>query len=172
MSGANTPPDWIKDAVEEGQRLRGWITNGYAQIEFLLGDLILRCREFPDYAEKVASIPYGGKDRAKRVLSLLSSPGPLDFYAAELSNVILAFDKQHETRNLLAHGFAQFMYNSKNECWFDFRKLHRDRTIDNGLMVRQFTLSELEQEKQETALIAQTAMMLFRDIHSHFGWNK
>ena len=26
--------------IEEGQRLRGWITNAYAQIEFQLGDLI------------------------------------------------------------------------------------------------------------------------------------
>jgi hypothetical protein len=172
VTEADKPAIWIKEAIEESQRLRGWITNGYAQIEFLLGDLILRCREFPAYAENTVSIPYGGKDRAKRVLLLLANSGPLDVFAAELNNVIIAFDRQHENRNLLAHGFSQFMYNSKKECWLDFRKLHRDKTVDNGLLVKQFTLSDLKQEKEETALIAQTAMVLFRDIHSYFGWNK
>jgi hypothetical protein len=42
-----TPPQGWEDAINEGQRLRGWIANSYAQIEYLLGDLILRCRAFP-----------------------------------------------------------------------------------------------------------------------------
>lgn len=167
-----SPPDWVKEKIEDGQRLRGWITNSYAQVEFLLGDLIIRCRQFPEYSKHTASIPYGGADRAKKVAAILRNSGPLDLFADELSNLLIAFETQHETRNLLAHGFAHFVRNAADECWFDFRKLHRSKERSDGLIIRHFTLDEMESEKAETVKIAQTALILFRDIHSYFRWNE
>ena len=54
-----------KADLEEAQRLRGWIANSYAQIEFALGDLILRCREFETYKDMTKSLPHGAPDRVK-----------------------------------------------------------------------------------------------------------
>jgi hypothetical protein len=55
----------LRADIEEGQRLRGWITNAYAQIEFLLGDLILRCREFPEYAGDTATFTHSAPKRVR-----------------------------------------------------------------------------------------------------------
>jgi hypothetical protein len=35
-------PEHVMITLEEAQRLRGWITNGYAQVEYLLNDVIVK----------------------------------------------------------------------------------------------------------------------------------
>jgi len=52
-----TVPALIEQRVEEGQRLRGWIANGYAQIEYFLGDIIVRSLQMPEY--DAYAIPLG-----------------------------------------------------------------------------------------------------------------
>jgi len=97
----------FKADIEEGQRLRGWITNAYAQIEFLLGDLILRCREFPEYAVETATFTHSAPKRVRQVRQMLEKQGALTPFAPELTSIIDRFEKKHETRNLLAHGFCE-----------------------------------------------------------------
>ena len=55
----------IRNELEEGQRLRGWIVNAYAQVEYLLGDLILRCRAFPEYEEQTRTFTHSAPTRGE-----------------------------------------------------------------------------------------------------------
>ena len=57
----------IVAVIEEATHQRGWISNSYAQVEFLLGDLIIRCREFAQYAEQTAAFTHSAPKRVSKV---------------------------------------------------------------------------------------------------------
>jgi hypothetical protein len=157
--------------IEEGQNLRGWIANSYAQIEFVLGDLILRCRAFPEYTEEAASrFSDGAADLVKKIRRMLNKSGPLSPYAADLISIIERFEKGHETRNLLAHGFCEYIYTPTGDAGFRFQKWHRQPDRDNARLIRQFRLSDLRAEKDAFVNLSQDAMALFIRIHADFGW--
>ena len=69
-------PESFEAFIEEGQRLRGWITNAYAQIEFQLGDLILRCKGSP-YKIETATFTHSATKRASKVRNMAQKAGPL-----------------------------------------------------------------------------------------------
>ncbi len=79
-------PEHFKADIDEGQRLRGWIANAYAQIEYLLDDLILRCRAFPEYDTETSNkLTRSTAKRVRRVRSMLARAGPLSPFAADLT---------------------------------------------------------------------------------------
>lgn len=157
--------------IEEGQNLRGWIANSYAQIEFVFGDLILRCRVFPEYANETAGkFSDRATDLVKKIRTLLSKSGPLAPYTNELTALIDRFEKGHETRNLLAHGFCEYLYTPTGDACLQFQKWHRQPGRDNARLIRQFRLSDLRAERETFVALAQDAMSLFLRIHTDFGW--
>lgn len=156
--------------IEEGQRLRGWITNAYAQIEFLLGDLILRCTSMPEYRHLPQTLPHGATDRIKRVRCILNSPGPLEPFATSLQALLAEFEKGHETRNLLAHGFCEFLVTPDGDTGIQFQKWHRHERRQDARLIRCFRLQDLEREEKSFAALAQSGLVLFRQVHDSFGW--
>jgi hypothetical protein len=156
----------INDDIEEGQRLRGWIANAYAQIEFLLGDLILRCRAFPEYAAETASFTHSGAKRARRVGRMLQKAGALKPFAAELTLIIDRFEERHEIRNLLAHGFCTYRYSPSGDAEFEFQKWDRD----DAPLIRCFHLPDLVAERDSLVALSVEALELFMRMHRHFGW--
>src|SRR5687767_863851 len=96
--------------IEEATHHRGWISNAYAQVEYLLGDLIIRCREFPEYVEQTGTFTHSAPKRVAKVRAMLKANGPLTPYNAEIGKVLDAFESNHEVRNLLAHGFCEFHF--------------------------------------------------------------
>ena len=159
------------DDTDEGQRLRGWITNSYAQIEFLLGDLIVRCREFSEYQLHTGTLPYGGSGRVKKVRLILKKNGPLDRFTDRLLTVINRFDEGHDIRNLLAHGFCVYLHTSNGDAASQFQKWHRQPDRDDAQLIRTFRLSDMASEKKEFVSLANEALCLFKEIHDHFGWS-
>jgi hypothetical protein len=83
--------------MDEGQRLRGWITNAYAQIEFLVGDLILRCRRFSEYEIEIATFTHSATKRASKVRNMARKAGPLSPLAVDLLSIVDRFEERHET---------------------------------------------------------------------------
>ena len=156
--------------IEEGQRLRGWITNSYAQIEFLLGDLILRCRVFSEYADCTATLPHGAPDRVKRVRRILAVQGPISVFANDLNSIIDHFENGHDTRNLLAHGFCEYLVTPEGDSGLQFQKWHRSPVRQDARLIRCFRLADLQTEKESFSALASDAMHLFYRIHDHFGW--
>jgi hypothetical protein len=87
-----TITDSIKTAIEEGQCLRGWISNAYTQKEFLLGDLARRCRAFPEYAAETATFTHSASKRIAKARRKLKKAGPLSPYAADLTSIVERFE--------------------------------------------------------------------------------
>lgn len=161
----------FKADIQEGQRFRGWIANAYAQIEFLLGDLIVRCREFPEYdTDTKKKLTHSAAKRVRLVRSILEKPGPLSPFAAELISIVDRFEERHETRNLLAHGFCTYLHTSSGDAAFEFKKWHRQDDRNDTKLIRTFRLSDLKSERENFVSLSQEALQLFKRMHQHFGW--
>ena len=156
--------------LEEGQRLRGWIANSYAQIEFLLGDLILRCREFPEYANCPPALPHGAPDRVKRVRQIIALGGPLSLFANDLTGMIERFENGHETRNLLAHGFCEYLYTADGDTGLQFQKWHRMPDRQDARLIRCFRIADLQTEKESFSMLADEVLGLYWRMQDHFNW--
>ena len=156
--------------IEEGQRLRGWITNSYAQIEFMLGDLILRCGEIDEYSGLPKTLPHRAPERVKRVVKILETPGPLGIFEKELRQILDRFKQGYETRNLLAHGFCEYLYTKGGDTGLQFQKWHRHPDRQDARQIRCFRLADLKTEMEAFVLLSNDGMKLFRRIHGHMGW--
>jgi hypothetical protein len=158
--------------VEEAQRLRGWITNSYAQIEFLLGDLIIRMRSFPIYKSETSVFTHSASKRIVKIKQMLEKDGPLNPFKSELADAIGIFQASQEIRNLLAHGYCTFLYTPDGDTGLLFQKWHRHNERDDAQLVRLFRIDDLIREKEQLANFAQDTMQIFVRIHAHFGWIK
>jgi hypothetical protein len=164
--------EW-KAKIEEGFLLRGWISNSYAQIEFLLGDLIIRCREFPQYAEYTKTVSLNAKTRVAKVRKILKIDGPLTPFKREIENMLNTFESNSDIRNLLAHGFCIFYHTPDGDAVFHFRKFDRPPAgsdDDHVLIEHRFRLIDLQYHKAKLVDQAQHALGVFMGIHASQGW--
>lgn len=163
-------PEGWQEQLEDAQRLRGWIVNSFAQVEFLLGDLILRCREFPAYEEHTRTLPHGASDRIARVRTILNRSGPLDPDANDILAILDHLAAQQDTRNLLVHGFATALHTSSEEMGFHFQKFHRQPGRHDARLIRTFTLDGLRREREDQTAFAEAAVGRFQAMHRRMGW--
>lgn len=160
--------------IEEATHHRGWISNSYAQVEYLLGDLIMRCRQFPEYAEQTATFTHSAPKRVAKVRSMLNVDGPLTPYVAEMNEALDAFEGNHEVRNLLAHGFCEFHFTPTGDAGLVFRKFERG-DVKKGqepdlLVQRTFRLVDMHYHMEQSVDQSQRALQVFGKIHSDLGW--
>lgn len=155
--------------IEEGQRLRGWIANAYAQIEFFLGDVIVRSLSMNEYQGLGEVLPHGSPDRIRRVRRILEREGVFSEFEADLNSIVDEFENHHETRNLLAHGFCKVLHTPDGDSTFQFRKWHRVEGRQDVQLQRTFRLVDLEYEKAIIVELSQRALGLFFRIHDRLG---
>lgn len=163
------PHDW-QAQIDEGQRLRGWVVNSFAQVEYLIGDLILRCCAFTEYEEHTRTLPHGAADRIRKTTAMLTSPGPLDPDADDIRAVLEQLAARQDIRNLLVHGFCTIVHTPAGELGFHFQKFHRHPDRQDARLIRTFTLEQLHNERDGQAVFATAALQLFAGIHDRFGW--
>lgn len=156
--------------IEEMQRLRGWISNSYAQVEYILGDIIIRSREWPVYDAQTKTMSHSAAKRISKVRAMLAVDGPLMPFANDLTAIIDRFDERHETRNLLAHGFCEFQWTRSGQAGMQFRKFHRQPDRDDAQLIRTFAPEALAAERKEFTAVATDAVDLYIRINRHFGW--
>jgi hypothetical protein len=94
----------MTDLIREVHFLRGAIISGYAEVEFLLTELNMRCRQLPAYAEIVAGFPYKLESKISRVKALIAAQGPLRAYAGDLQGLVDRISHYEESRHFIAHG--------------------------------------------------------------------
>lgn len=167
--------EW-KAIIEEGTLHRGWIANSYAQIEFLLGDLIVRCREFPQYAVHTETVSHSAAKRVAKVRRMLEIDGPLMQFAGDLNDVLDGFEQNQDLRNLLAHGFCTFLHTPSGDAGFLFRKFDRppaDAGDNDHMLTEQlFRLINLEYHRAQLVAQAQHALHVCGAIHETMGWGE
>jgi len=164
----------LRAILEEGTHCRGWITNSYAQIEFLLGDLIVRSRWFHEYSEHNSTISHSATRRVAKVRAMLKITGALTPYTERLGAILNAFELTHDTRNLLAHGYCQLHYTPDGDAGLVFQKFDREAATmtnnDGARIQRTFRLADLRQQRDESVALAQQALMTFTTVASELGW--
>ena len=160
--------------INEGTALRGWIANSFAQVEFLLGDLIVRCREFPEYADFTQTISHSAAKRIGKVRSMLNIGGRLAPYAEDLTAMLDTFEGNQGIRNLLAHGFCTFLHTPHDDAGLYFQKFERGDgeagQVTDVLDHKTFRLIDLRYHKAQMAKQTDDAIILFAKIHADFGW--
>lgn len=162
--------------IEEATHHRGWISNSYAQVEFLLGDLIMRCRQFPEYAAQTATFTHSSPKRVAKVRAMLAIDGPLTAHHGEISEVLDAFEANHEIRNLLAHGFCEFHFTPTGDAGLVFRKFERGNVQEGQepdiLVQRTFRLVDMEYHRVQLVAQSQRALEVFAKVHYDLGWGE
>lgn len=159
--------------MEEGTRLRGWISNSYANIEFLLGDFIHRCRLLDAYRDAAKGFSHSAPQRVAAVRGIIARPGPLDPFVASIARMLDRFIENHELRNLLAHGYCQFIATPNGEVGFRHMLFIRDRSgggRDDLLWTLDVSLSEMRAHADRLTGLAEDGHKLFWLIHHTLGW--
>ncbi len=162
------PLEHVIEAIEEGQRLRGWIANGYAQVEYLLGDIITKALKMAEYDSLAGRLPHRLEKRVAMVRQILDIDGHFSKHSDEIEAILEAFGEHHETRNLLAHGFCTAYHTPDGDFGLEFRKWHRDGNRD-AEMKRTFRLVDLEYERTQLKHVSQRALALSFAIHEELG---
>lgn len=164
----DSTPQEVFVAIEEGQRLRGWIANGYAQIEYLLGDIITNSQTKQEYAALAGRLPHRVEKRVSKVRQILEIEGFFSQYSGEIQWIIEAFESHHQIRNLLAHGFCTAYHTPDGDFGLEFRKWHRDG--ENDAELRQtFRLADLEYHRVQLTHVSQRTLSLSFAIHNALG---
>lgn len=162
------PLEHIQAAVDDGQRLRGWVLNGYAQVEYLLGDIIRIANGMPEYEACHARMPHRVEKRISKVREILGRGGFFADHQEEIEFIIEAFEASQATRHLLAHGFCTAFHTPDGDFGLQFRKWHREGDEDREIR-KTFRLVDLEYERTQLTHVADLALALFQRIHAELG---
>jgi hypothetical protein len=162
------PPAHLQSAIDEGQRLKGWIANGYAQVEYLLGEIIVRANEMPEYDAIRVRLPHRPEKRIAQVRKIIEAAGFFAQFRDEVEWLIGAFESNQATRHLLLHGFCTAYHTPNDDFGLEFRKWHRDGEVDTEI-IRVFRLSDLEYERVQFTHVAERALALVRQMHGQLG---
>lgn len=161
--------------IEKAAHLRGWISNSYAQVEYLLGDLVVRCREFSEFDDFTKTISHSAATRVSKIRSMMKVGGALSPYIDDLTVIVDAFAANQDIRNLLAHGFCEFHFTRSGDAGFYFRKFGRGEVSEGQaadvLVERTFRLIDLEYYKAQLVAQATHAVATFVKIRSELGWS-
>ena len=156
--------------IEECQRLRGWLINSFAQIEFLIGDLPCRAWEIPEYAEMKQPVSIVAKNRMKQTRSLLEAPGPLASYAERLVPLLDRFERYDQARNFIAHGFCSFDFVPRTrEVAMRFRCYVPRKGQPPELLELYMLPGELGAARDEWVPIAEQVVAICHEIYLRFG---
>lgn len=161
------PRDAQKNIIQTAAFLRGTIITSFAQVEFILADLAVKCERFPEYKALLRKFPYKLEERIKAVKNLLSAPGPLVKYRNEVEPLVQKILDYEELRHFLAHGLL-IVKTAGDEHVLQYRMY---RPGKNGLEIGfiETDTNQLERNAVEIALYSQSVLVLFRKMYLEQG---
>jgi len=163
------PPKHIVGSIEQTQQCRGWIISSYAQIEYLLGNLINLSLDMKEYQAIEGRLPFNTARRIRRVRRILDVDGYFSNFSNRLTEILDAFEVQNDLRNLLAHGFMTVLYDPQGGIQFEFRKWHWTESGEETELIHRCFQVHLEYEAHQLKALASEASELFREIHQGLG---
>jgi len=114
--GETEPSDLQKSLVDEALYLRGRIVAAYAQVEFLLADLVVKLD---------LRFPYLIDRRLKAVKQISERPGYSD-YKQELDAVCEELSHYDDLRHFMAHGFMRIDADKRGNHRFELLRYVRE----------------------------------------------
>ncbi|MGR4862977.1 hypothetical protein [Caulobacter sp. LARHSG274] len=112
----------FKPLIEECQQLRGWLINSFAQVEFLLGDIVCRAWELPEFVSLRRPIPMGVGNRLAALRELLEFGTSMDSFKGQIEIALTEFERFEEVRHFLTHGFCSFDVTGAGDAAMRFRR--------------------------------------------------
>ncbi|MDP3736501.1 MAG: hypothetical protein Q8R02_03870 [Hyphomonadaceae bacterium] len=167
---SRAPPPNAQEFVTVSHSFRGAIVNAYAQVEFMLADLVARCRQLPDYASEISKLPYGVEARAKAIKKLCAMAGPLNQFQNDLVPIADKLLALEEDRHFLTHGFAICEHDKQGNVRLVFRRFVPRSGDEWTPAHRNFTPDELKHLQQTTTVFVSTALETFRRVHVELGF--
>ncbi len=80
------------------------------------------------------------------------------------------FEANLETRNLLAHGFCEFLHTPAGDHGLLFLKWEHSAKADDIVRRRSFRMEDLATQRDEIAALADEAIRLVGVIHGSLVW--
>jgi len=154
-----------KAVIGNAAALRGAIITSYAQVEYLLADIVLRCQPMAEYSTLPQTFPYKLETRIARVRDIVGMSGPLQKYKDEFEKVITELLKFEELRHFMAHGLLHVRASCVGDHILIYR-MHRQTkgsTIEEGTITT--NLPQLEDAAQKIAHYSLQTASLFHDVY-------
>jgi hypothetical protein len=164
-------PHSVRSKVHKAFECKGDITSSYAQIEFLIGDLLQRCSYVAEYGA-ASNLSRSTPKRILNVRRLVAMDGPLQKYEKPLIELMNRFEEEHDLRNLIAHGSTTVEFTrAGGAALFIFKIFHREQNSATWTVRSEtLTIGMLRQEKEKMVRLANEALQLFMVIHADLGW--
>jgi hypothetical protein len=152
------------EIIKQAAFLRGAIITSFAQVEFLLADLAVKCQRFPEYESMLAKFPYKLEDRMKAIQRLLEVPGPLAAYRKEAEPLIAKIIDYEELRHFLAHGLLMMKtFEGGHILEYRMYRPAGKEKLEIGFLGTD--THQLENNSIEIAAYTQSVVVLFRKIY-------
>ncbi len=162
------PTAYQRHVIRVADELRGAIIGRYAEVEFFLGDIVVRCQALPEYAALPDSFPYKPSKRPGRVRQFLGLPGPLSAYKEALERTMSELEVFEELRHFLVHGHQELT--TRADRWHQLSyNLYREQDGRYALFEIKTNLESLEARRTEIACLAQVAVSLMSEIYLQHG---
>lgn len=165
----NLPLDEHSQTIERMFSLRGRVLAYYAAVEFILADLVVRCRDLREYQSLNLSFPVSMAARLRAAKSILLVPGPFQS-GAELLALLDRLVRHETMRHDLAHGFAQTFTTSDQRVYLI--QIRRWEPRSNGhyaLRQRSIVPHEFELEVDAIASDVSAAMTALMELYRGNG---
>jgi hypothetical protein len=157
--------------VQNMTAMRGWIINSFAQVEFVLLDMVLQMRRFEEYdayAEKRP--PFGLAERVDRVRTYCGLPGPLASHGAQIRPILDGFEEMSEDRHFLTHGFCIYVYTDDGDAGLRFRRFAQGKKGQSDeLRTKTFRPAELEAFRRHAVEFTTAALGTFANVYRDLG---
>jgi hypothetical protein len=143
----------LRCRLHEAQCHRGWFVGAFAQIEFILGDIIALSLQLPAYTDLKKTLPHSVTQRIARVRAIIGVVGVFQQFADSLEKFLVYFESVIEMRNQLVHGYCTVHHDAEGNFRLEFRKWHRDE--DKGLnrqdmmLVTTYPVVEIDYQKTQ-----------------------
>ena len=153
--GATEANDQQKAFVDEALFLRGRIIASYAQVEFLLADLVVKLD---------LRFPYVIDARIKAVKKIAERPG-YEVYKDELDHACDAFDQFDDLRHFMTHGFLSLTVDTKGNHQFEFLRYVREGEGKFTMMSAKTTIERLRHAAEDIGEYVSLVIRLFERIY-------
>jgi hypothetical protein len=149
--GETEPTAQQKALVDEAFYLRGRIIASYAQVEFLLADLVVKLD---------LRFPYRIDSRIKAVKKIAERPG-YEVYKDDLDRACKELGQYEELRHFMTHGFLILTANHQ----FEFRRYVREGEGKFNLMPVEITVERLRRAANDIVKYVSDVIRLFERIY-------
>ena len=159
------PNAYQLSVIERAATLRGAIITSYAQVEFLLGDIVMRCMDIPEYAFLPRDFPQRFSVRLKRVADILAAAGPLADLREPFEAIMAEMVRYEELRHFMAHGLLRVFVTGASSHSLEYRmwRQRKGRPPEEGKL--ETNLEHLGDAAHQVAGFSGRAVRLFRDTY-------